>query len=865
MSANNSKSQDGPLEFSPNDESLAVCATSMPTEIPVIIPEHEYYLNFPTGLTSAGDINPPAYPPVDVFHRTLEAETAVQARRREDDLYSNSEDSMGIFSPWSGGPLGPITSWASTDHHSKTSITALPTPPAVFPDIFMAPAFQDQTVGSIPNLTASPLHNAFHSSTTEGPRLLILESDPLDTSRNFVNANLEVTNVTTSRHGIPSSDKLSISHADSALLQEVSPLTISADSVVHAKSSEEVNAAFNRLVPLLKTVHSRNLGSFLLKVLKEFSRHVPLEEFYCIIYSTDGLNEIHIPRGEPLDVNHELTQKRLTEIKLHYRIRESFRIPETFQNGIFQQSMLPTVNFHEFLRTFLAMKILSGCLTRVADPSQTISRLSMYKVYCIIFQKLFLKYSEIWKSSWSPQKHVLGQPKIGKVTKLIHPDLGWKRLGKRGESKVHYIGVTWNRAIVDHDTLSLLDLDVTDLSDYFASRTIPPKRSPVTRPQEPQKIQHIFNQQLSPIPMLSPSKPLLSFVDFSSRYPDWECSPRVWNLTPNLAPKQSEWATITMTRSVEVLKRHGVNLDPLITKLNTGNFAVDKYSISGTVLQSVNVLRDSCSPKETYLHLYLAVILLLLPTIIASDQEVPKVSKAQLRASMKECALKLENEFAVLPHIDSVSVTTFAGVLRKMIHINEMTSSSVKVSTEVVFKEMIHDVKRLTTKVDYTSNISAFEEVFIKAATTAMYAYSYDPFSKTATNDTAYITNMHQIGNAFQDVVLMAARNILPVPLHHKASEMQKDVPYQLFHLSAKLFHQITLSHPEIRCLPIRIITFIISYFLNEMQRVSFAEFAKRDPAVSQETFKSWWIYSSMFQEYMGVMSEVVALSQNLV
>ncbi|GEQ68308.1 hypothetical protein JCM33374_g1976 [Metschnikowia sp. JCM 33374] len=88
-------------------------------------------------------------------------------------------------------------------------------------------------------------------------------------------------------------------------------------------------------------------------------------------------------------------------------------------------------------------------------------------------------------------KHVLGQPKIGVLTKLIYPGLFCKRLGRRGESKVHYIGWTWNESMVDKDTLSLLDLDVPELSEYFEKETSTIKACPSPRSPEPEKGQDI--------------------------------------------------------------------------------------------------------------------------------------------------------------------------------------------------------------------------------------------------------------------------------------------------------------------------------------------------------------------------------------
>ncbi|GEQ68309.1 hypothetical protein JCM33374_g1977 [Metschnikowia sp. JCM 33374] len=316
------------------------------------------------------------------------------------------------------------------------------------------------------------------------------------------------------------------------------------------------------------------------------------------------------------------------------------------------------------------------------------------------------------------------------------------------------------------------------------------------------------------------------------------------------------------------LKGHGVNLDPLVARIKAGDFSSDtKSSISGTVIQSLEVLRNNLSSKETYLHLYLAVMLLLLPVIVASDQEVPKVSKAHIRASMKNCVEKLESEVATFATIDKVSLTIFSRSLRKMIHISEMTSCDVKRSdTTSVFKEMISDVQSITNKGDGLSGMSACEDLFITGTIKAINAFSLSmPEPGCDPRHMADMTNIINIGKSLHDVSLLAMRTTASVSSCIDDGMTQKDVAYQVFHLSAKLFHQITLSFPEISQLPIPIITFIILYFTNEMQQVSFAAFARRDPDLSQETFRCWWIFSSMFQEYMGVMSEVVALSQILV
>ncbi|GEQ68305.1 hypothetical protein JCM33374_g1973 [Metschnikowia sp. JCM 33374] len=144
----------------------------------------------------------------------------------------------------------------------------------------------------------------------------------------------------------------------------------------------------------------------------------------------------------------------------------------------------------------------------------------------------------------------------------------------------------WNQSMVDNDTLGLLDLDMNELKGYFERGTNPPNQSPLSRSSEPASIQGKLYQQIKPIPMLSPCKPLSSFVDFSCKFPNWDFSPRIWNVTPNSVPKHSKWARRTMERSMDVLKQYGVNLDSLVTDISAGVFSGNAHSsISDTVIQ----------------------------------------------------------------------------------------------------------------------------------------------------------------------------------------------------------------------------------------------------------------------------------------
>lgn len=147
---------------------------------------------------------------------------------------------------------------------------------------------------------------------------------------------------------------------------------------------------------------------------------------------------------------------------------------EYFPNLEDKDNKLVNINYHELLRTFLAIKILYDILIQLQlsdedDPQHyTIPRLSIYKTYYIICQKLIASYPSASNTRNEQQKLILGQSKLGKLIKLVYPNLLIKRLGSRGESKYNYLGVMWNENIVQHEIKQLCeDHDLNDLGEIF--------------------------------------------------------------------------------------------------------------------------------------------------------------------------------------------------------------------------------------------------------------------------------------------------------------------------------------------------------------------------------------------------------------
>ncbi|GEQ70916.1 hypothetical protein JCM33374_g4597 [Metschnikowia sp. JCM 33374] len=224
---------------------------------------------------------------------------------------------------------------------------------------------------------------------------------------------------------------------------------------------EESQEAFRQLLPLLKSVDASNSDGLLVTFLKEYHSEVPLASLYHLLYTSDSPDDIPPLSIPDSDFDQPDVSARTTKgLQLCHFILEAFKSPETFQGGIVHNPTLGTVNFHEFLRSFLAIKILFGSLKQVEKPNMSVSRVSLYKVYYILCQKLIHKShndSESWRSQ---QSIIFGESKMGKIFKLVYPNSKKKRLGKRGESKLHYVGFKWNDSMVDDEIRSLLNLRI---------------------------------------------------------------------------------------------------------------------------------------------------------------------------------------------------------------------------------------------------------------------------------------------------------------------------------------------------------------------------------------------------------------------
>ncbi|GEQ67613.1 hypothetical protein JCM33374_g1278 [Metschnikowia sp. JCM 33374] len=644
------------------------------------------------------------------------------------------------------------------------------------------------------------------------------------------------------------------------------------------KITNEAKAEFIKILPSLSTITSQNFGGFLVGLLKKYSHHMSLDEFYNLLYHKKPPALQYTKQEVSPNETPESFYLKLKEGCLFHLIIKGFQNPENATGrGTTSSTRIwkPSVNIYEFSRTFLAIKILFSSLAKVDEPYSSrsaVARLSIYKLYYIICQKLLSKHPD--SNSSASENFTLCQAQIGKLAKLVYPNIVTKRLGSRGQSKYHYIGFVLKTDLLDNDTLGLLDLKFPDLKYHFrvSNNKLRPRYKTVQcrKPhgtEDKSGFPRVPNQY-SGFKSSAPKKPLQSYVEVTYTYPKMDFLPRISTAIPNTIPRHSGWAAEKMKRSIIALKAYNMDLCPFVEEFTQG--FCNKYQdfLSNTLLQAMLNLQGYSASNVAYMHLYLVFLLLVFPMVLASDEEVPVVDKIQLRSSIKQCVDMLDAHSSNM-NIDIIGISIFKRLLRKMIHLNELTSCNVKSPySGQVIKEMVRDLEsEANCGLQDLGGRSAYEETILQSVIISMNGYNFtldDGISPSTSNQSIHIVT--QVMTTIFNLALKATDDIRMIPenaTRRGLDHVPQDVAYQVFKISSETLHMLLSSDPMSK-LPIPVITFIMLHLTNSMQYASFHEFQKRDPELSKETFKTWWVFSTMFQEYISIISEVFGLSETL-
>lgn len=630
------------------------------------------------------------------------------------------------------------------------------------------------------------------------------------------------------------------------------------------------------LIPLINKAKTKNYYQLLVETLRTCLQDIELEELYNLLYNPTTYTAMD---GAPVydgKMKQLTTGPKLDGFKICSFILETFglrkKVGISSLLNLVRNPQLEFVNLEEFRRTFLAVKIISDFIVEVDGVSldnKAIPRASIYKAYCMICQNLPERFKLSSKSSRINKSIVVGVSQLGKLVKLVYPHLKVRRLGRRGSSRHHYVGIMWNTSLVDAEMIRKLELDdpVSILRNILNTE---PKVVGLVEPKIP--IQKIAEPILTPKTDFFQgfTNTLYRFVVGTSKLPISGCLPRDWKYFPGIVPKQSPWSRQIMSRSIDALRKYGIDMKPIVNCFHAEIFSNDVLNLfCAKFMQRINTLIKNKADDRGYMHLYLIILLLIFPVILATDKEVPYEDKVKLRETLNCFVNELKLKAETFPSSKVNYLHNFSNIIKKMINISDLSLSHIKTGlVQAIVQEIALDIQKPTSAHINLCHNPAIEEIFFRAVFTTANAFESEFFTDESENKdldkTGVLTN---IVRAFINYALKVTERLFKIPESTRDQDLNIstfDLPFQIFKILTRVLHQFCFSDPLLSKLLIQAIGYILLLVNNELQNVSFGEFGNRESELSSATFKTWWVYSTLSGEYMKILEEIVALSARL-
>ncbi|KAI5950300.1 hypothetical protein KGF57_004362 [Candida theae] len=434
----------------------------------------------------------------------------------------------------------------------------------------------------------------------------------------------------------------------------------------------DTNPLLDELLLELFSVDGSNMGDYLHSLICKLNTSFPLDDFYNLLYNND--------RQMPMST---------ANFNYNQKIDKTPKNPQNF----------------------------------------SIQRLSIFKTYFIICQKLIIRYPSSSNTANEQQKLILGQSKLGKLIKLVYPNTPIKRLGSRGESRYHYLGVVWNEHIIDANIRQLCEqYDLDKLNKMFTEEggganaeynellfpggvptdvhtpigAIPTggttnkrgrKRS---RSSDKDKLSTHRVQDVE-----TRLTPRLSFIKMESKYPvesDFTVIQQV--------ERQENWFSKLLADTY--VKVPSINPEMIKTMLLTNASLVTESSLLENLLQLVFVpiMTQSGSSNSTKttttsnfdLLIYIIIILEALPILLLTKPLADINLVTNLRRNFLYLINHLPQELAKLNNENATSkqykfpsdtVSTFLNLVKKMINLNDLLITLVKLLNKPEQSEMM--------------------------------------------------------------------------------------------------------------------------------------------------------------------------------
>lgn len=497
-------------------------------------------------------------------------------------------------------------------------------------------------------------------------------------------------------------------------------------------TQQSTNNIINDLIVNLVSVDGSNINNYLLTIIYKLNFPIPVDDFYNLLYNNGKSPFFNL--NKKIDKTVINTSIPNSSVDIINQLLNVFKNPNLmgnfFPSLIDKENKLMNINYHELLRTFLAIKILFDILIQLPmnspdEPQNfTIPRLSIYKTYYIICQKLILQYPSSSNSTNEQQKLILGQSKLGKLIKLVYPNLLIKRLGSRGESKYNYLGVVWNENIIHDDIKELCDQnEIHDLNEFFNVRRKQQQQQQLLQfqyqqnPQQSQILQQYHLPQLQAVPQSitqqyfghkqhkrRPSKnirqfeesdskqesivsPELSYIHPSSKFPTADDF-TILAISSGENHSSNSWFDNVKMNCYSKLQNYNINYSVISTIFLNNDNLLQKDSLLKNIITNIvqpiisfPVNEDIDQDQNIDLNLYAIIIIELLPYLLLLRSSTETNFLKNLRLNLLYLISNLNSEVSNIENNNIFTIknsTVFLMVVKKLINLNDLLITFIK-------------------------------------------------------------------------------------------------------------------------------------------------------------------------------------------
>lgn len=601
--------------------------------------------------------------------------------------------------------------------------------------------------------------------------------------------------------------------------------------------------AFKNLLQEMVHLDSEKLNAFQVRVLDQLLPPMSLDDFYNLLYNADQFSSMkQLGLRTPIDrTDYGDASGTIATLQA---LLKAFQDPAELSTYLpavdTSKTKLSSIIFHELLRSFLAVKILNDVLVEVSGNTvaelPTIPRFSIYKAYFIICHKLILKYPTVSNSTSLQQKLILGQSKVGKLLKLVYPNVISKRLGQRGKSKYNYLGLQWNEKVIDPEIIALTDKELDDLIAMFKAehrRELAPKPQLSPRKRLSLKRLRSFASDIEPLFSSDSTHTRFSFIHDQVMLPKTEVPFFDYIFRPT---GSKSWFAEQLTKAFSYLHMHGVDIDSL-GRLSDPIF----YSNERWLLESITSLVQQILVNSTLLarlSLYLAIALQLMIPLGKIANGVPD-QNGSFRQNMSHLVDSIV--YNPLLEDDSSTVYSFGSLLRRILRLNDtLVSLSCSTSTDA-FRNTI--LLALGSDTDSRRD-SQLQKMFSRCLIYALRSFQFEFYDNGVPMSDENI--VLAIDNHAREFETSVGDQLLPELLSPPGGSSQV---LKLLDEFVQRQHWMSRYH-------LRVLQLFVELMLSEVVRY----LQQRNPSFAPGDLRHWWLGSSLCAEYFAILSEIVGL-----